>query len=229
MIRRTRGGTLGNILQRCGFFCLFAVATGLFSPSSSFSQESLSPDENRPRKESFEPVINEPEVAVLEVLDGSLVIDFFPESAPEHVSNFKKLARQGFFDGTTFHRVIPGFIVQGGDPNTKDDDRSNDGGGTVGYQIPAEINYHRHVPGTVSMAHPVIPDPKGERASDGSQFFICLSAAPLLDGRYTVFGQVIRGFDLVRRIGEMERDGKNNPLQRIEIKKVSILPERAVK
>jgi peptidyl-prolyl cis-trans isomerase B (cyclophilin B) len=179
--------------------------------------------------ESFEtPPAEEGEVAVLEVLDGRVVIEFYPESAPDHVANFKKLARQGFYNGTAFHRVIPGYLIQGGDPNTKDDDRTNDGEGSVGYRLPAEINHHRHVPGTVSMAFPAIPDPKGDRASDGSQFFICLSPAPLLDGRHTVFGQVSQGFDLLRRIGEMDRDERNNPLDRVEIKKVSILPKRAV-
>lgn len=162
------------------------------------------------------------EMAVIEVMDGNIVIKLFAESAPRTVANFKKLARDGFYEGIAFHRVVPGLLIQAGDPNTRDEDRTNDGLGSIGYQIPPEQNFHRHLKGTVSMALAEVPDPSGELNSDGSQFFICLAPAPFLDGKNTVFGQVVRGFDLVQKISEVERDERNNPLEKIVIQKITI-------
>ncbi len=149
---------------------------------------------------------------------GEIVLEFFPDVAPQHVNNFKKLARAGFYDGITFHRVIPGYIIQGGDPNSRDDDRSNDGLGGPGYTIPAEFNDRPHLRGTLSMARGQDPN------SAGSQFFICLRPAPLLDGKYTVFGQVIKGIDVVDRIANVPRDIRDNPLEPIPMEKVTIVP-----
>jgi len=118
---------------------------------------------------------------------GSFTIELFPEEAPNTVANFKALAARGFYDGLTFHRVIPGFVAQGGDPK-------GNGTGGPGYHIRAEFNSHRHVTGTVAMARGPDPD------SAGSQFYICYGAHPHLDGHYTVFGQVIKGQEVVDRI-----------------------------
>jgi len=151
------------------------------------------------------------EYAVLETKFGRIVISFFPDSAPNHVENFKRLARQGFYNGTTFHRVIPGFIIQGGDPNTKDDDRSNDGYGGPGYSIPAEFNERSHRRGIVSMARGSDPN------SAGSQFFIVVKDSTFLDGQYTIFGQVVEGMNVVDMIANQPRDQNDNPIDRIEM------------
>jgi peptidyl-prolyl cis-trans isomerase B (cyclophilin B) len=156
------------------------------------------------------------EVAVIKTNLGTIMFEFFPEDAPNHVANFKKLAGEGFYDGIYFHRVIPGFMIQAGDPNTKDDDRSNDGIGGPGYTIDAEFNDRPHKRGTVSMAR------KQEPNSAGSQFFICHQAQPGLDGQYTVFGQVVHGMEVVDTIANVERDGRDNPLEPVVMEKVTI-------
>jgi cyclophilin family peptidyl-prolyl cis-trans isomerase len=156
------------------------------------------------------------EVAVIKTNLGTIIFEFFPEDAPNHVANFKKLAGEGFYDGIYFHRVIPGFMIQAGDPNTKDDNRSNDGSGGPGYTIDAEFNDRPHKRGTVSMARRQDPN------SAGSQFFICHQAQPGLDGQYTVFGQVVQGMDVVDKIANAERDNRDNPLEKIVMEKVTI-------
>lgn len=156
------------------------------------------------------------EVALIETNMGIIVMEFFEEDAPNHVANFKKLTREGFYDGVTFHRVIPGFMIQAGCPLTKDDDRTNDGTGGPGYTIDAEFNERPHRRGTLSMARK--PDPN----SAGSQFFICLKPQPGLDGQYTVFGQVIQGMDVVDKIAKVKRDKRDNPIEPVVMEKVTI-------
>lgn len=146
------------------------------------------------------------DVAVLDTNLGKIVISFLPEKAPGHVKNFETLAKKGFYNGTKFHRVIPGFMIQGGDPNSKDDDRSNDGMGGPGYQIKAEFNDVKHERGIVSMARSSDPN------SAGSQFFIMVTKYPSLDGKYTVFGKVVEGMDVVDKIVNLPRDANDNPL-----------------
>lgn len=124
--------------------------------------------------------------ATIETEKGSIIIELFSEDAPNTVRNFAALAGDGFYDGLTFHRVIPGFVAQGGCPN-------GDGTGGPGYTIPCEINPHKHVRGAVSMAH-------AGRDTGGSQFFICFEEQPHLDGEHTVFGQVVSGMDVVDQI-----------------------------
>ena len=133
-------------------------------------------------------------IAVIETNKGTIKFEFFPGEAPKTVENFVKLANEGFYNGTKWHRVVPGFVIQGGDPNSKDDDRSNDGQGGPGYTVAAEFNEHEHLEGTVAMARSQDPD------SAGSQFYICLDAQPSLNGQYTVFGQVTEGLDVVHKI-----------------------------
>lgn len=149
---------------------------------------------------------------------GKIRIRFFDESAPGHVTNFKKLASQKFYDGTTFHRIIPGFMVQGGDPNTKDDDPRNDGMGGPGYSIKAEFNDILHTRGIVSMARSSDPD------SAGSQFFIVVKDSHFLDHKYTAFGKVISDMDVVDRIVKQKRDRRDRPLENIVIESIRIEP-----
>ncbi len=133
------------------------------------------------------------EVAVITTPKGVIKFEFYSDDAPNHVASFIELARVGFYDGTTFHRVEPGFVIQGGDPNTKTGNGAAGTGGP-GYNLKAEFNSRPHLDGTVSMARSQNPD------SAGSQFYICLGAQPFLDGQYTVFGQVLEGMDVVKAI-----------------------------
>lgn len=142
---------------------------------------------------------------------GEIVLRFFQEVAPGHVNNFVKLSRDGFYNGTTFHRVIPGFMIQGGDPNSKNSDRSSHGMGGPGYKVKAEFNSRPHKRGIVSMARANDPD------SAGSQFFICVADANFLDWQYTVFGEVVSGMEVADKIVSMKRDGRDNPLERAEM------------
>ncbi len=129
--------------------------------------------------------------AVLETNKGRIVLSFYPQDAPVTVANFIQLTKAGFYDGIKFHRYEPGFVIQGGDPLSKDDDPSNDGTGGPGYTVPAEFNPRPHLEGTVAMARSDDPH------SAGSQFYICLAPAPFLDGAYTVFGEVREGMNVV--------------------------------
>jgi peptidyl-prolyl cis-trans isomerase B (cyclophilin B) len=143
---------------------------------------------------------------------GEIVLKFYSEIAPNHVNNFCKLAKDAFYDGATFHRVIPGFMIQGGDPNSKNPDRSTHGSGGPGYQVNAEFSDTLHTRGVLSMARAQDPN------SAGSQFFICVADASFLNGQYTAFGEVESGMDLVDRVVGVKRDGNDNPLDRIEMK-----------
>jgi cyclophilin family peptidyl-prolyl cis-trans isomerase len=168
------------------------------------------------------------EVAVIETNQGTVVLRFYDQDAPKTTANFKKLAREGFYDGTTFHRVIPKFVIQGGDPNSKDSDRSNDGQGGPNYTVAAEIK-RLHKRGAVATAR--LPDPANpERRSSGSQFFICLTDLPALDkGGYTVFGEVVEGMDVVDKIAAVRTDTRDNPIEPVIMKKVSIQKRGAAK
>ena len=150
--------------------------------------------------------------AVIETRFGNISLRLFPEVAPGHVENFLKLAHSGFYDGTTFHRVIPDFMIQGGDPNSKNEDRSKHGLGGPGYSIDAEFNDKPHVRGALSMARATDPN------SAGSQFFIVVKQSDFLNKKYTVFGEVISGMEVADQIVSQPRDGRDNPLERIEIK-----------
>jgi len=166
------------------------------------------------------------EVVVFQVPQGIIVAKFFND-APKTVANFKNLVRKGFYDGTTFHRIVPGFVIQGGDPNSKDNDLSNDGmGGEDVPTIPGEFSMaHKHVRGTLSMARKADPN------SATCQFFICLAAAPSLDGKYAAFGQVIQGQEVVDKIAELANDPSvtkgqmgANPGKKAVMQKVTLEP-----
>lgn len=158
------------------------------------------------------------QLVTIETPQGEIKLVLFDDT-PQHKENFLKLAREGFYDGTTFHRVIDGFMIQGGDPNTKDSEPRNDGAGSPGYTVPAEINpAHKHVRGAVAAARQddrVNPS----RASSGSQFYIVENhdGTPMLDGVYTVFGQVVDGLDVVDKIAEQPKDGRDRPLSDIKM------------
>ncbi len=150
--------------------------------------------------------------AIIETNLGTIELKFFPDVAPNHVKNFVDLAKKGFYDGTTFHRVIPGFMIQGGDPNSKNPDKSRHGMGGPGYTVKAEFNDKPHKRGTLSMARAQDPD------SAGSQFFICVADAAFLNKQYTVFGEVIAGMNVVDKIVNQPRDKRDNPNDRVEMK-----------
>lgn len=146
-------------------------------------------------------------IAVIQTNHGRIVVKFFPDHAPGHAENFQKLATEGFYDGVRFHRVIPGFMIQGGDPNTKDQPRHTHGTGGPGYTINAEFNEIPHTPGILSAARTSDPN------SAGSQFFLMHQTSPHLNRQYSVFGQVIEGMDVVETIVALPRDDRDNPLE----------------
>ena len=152
------------------------------------------------------------ELVTISTPQGDIKMVLFDDT-PQHKENFLKLAREGFYNGTTFHRVIPGFMIQGGDPNTKDNDPNNDGTGNPGYTVPAEINpKHTHVHGAVAAAR-MGDQVNPSRASSGSQFYIVenMNGTPQLDGAYTVFGQVVEGLDVVSKIAGQPTGARNRP------------------
>ena len=157
-------------------------------------------------------VVSAQEIAVIETKFGKIEMEFFADKAPGHVKNFKDLAKKGFYDGTIFHRVIPGFMIQGGDPNTKSDDRATHGMGGPGYSINAEFNDTPHKRGILSMARSQDPN------SAGSQFFIVVKKSSFLDGKYTAFGKVLSGMAVADQIVNAPRDRRDNPDERIEMK-----------
>jgi peptidyl-prolyl cis-trans isomerase B (cyclophilin B) len=150
--------------------------------------------------------------AIIKTKFGEIDVKFLPDVAPGHVENFIKLAKSGFYNGTIFHRVIPGFMIQGGDPKTKDPSKKAEyGSGGPGYTIKAEFNDTPHKRGVLSMARTSDPD------SAGSQFFICVENSPFLDGKYTAFGEVVKGMGVADKIVQAPRDPHDNPLDRIEM------------
>ena len=150
-----------------------------------------------------EPVTKD-DIVVMETNRGTMKIKLFPAVAPKHCRNFKKLANSTFYDGTTFHRIIPGFMIQGGDINSRDNNPNNDGEGGPGWSVDAEFNEVLHRRGTLSMARASDPN------SAGSQFFICVEDAPHLDGKYTVFGKVISGMDVIDQIASANTPKREN-------------------
>jgi len=169
------------------------------------------------------------EVAVLKTNKGEMVAEFWPDVAPKTVENFKKLAKEGYYDGTAFHRIIKGFMIQGGDPLTKDASKEDAWGtGDPGYKIKAEFSDKKHVKGVLSMARGNHPD------SAGSQFFVVLDDAPFLDNKYTVFGKLIKGEDVLEKIGNTpvtrSRGGEQSkPTEKIVLESVKIVPADSIK
>jgi peptidyl-prolyl cis-trans isomerase B (cyclophilin B) len=180
-------------------------------------------------KKETSPMTTSNEVAVIKTSEGEMVVQFWTDAAPNTIENFKKLARQGFYDGTIFHRIIKGFMIQGGDPNSKDPAKEDSyGQGGPDYKIKAEFNDHPHDPGVISMARSADPD------SAGSQFFICLAPIHRLDHQYTTFGKLIKGDDVLEKIGNtpVQRNSQgetSKPTKRVVINKIDIVPAGSVK
>ncbi len=179
--------------------------------------------------EEKKPMNSAKEVAVIKTSEGEMVAEFWPEVAPNTVENFKKLARSGFYDGTAFHRIVKGFMIQGGDPLTKDPAKeSRYGTGDPGYKIKAEFNDRSHERGVLSMARSNDPD------SAGSQFFICLANVSRLDHQYTTFGKLIKGDDVLGKIGDVEvtmsgSGERSKPTKRVTVESIKIVPTDSVK
>lgn len=199
--------------MKLSFFGLLLFASGLFGAEATKSQSAANSDE----------------VAIIQTSDGPMVVQFWADAAPRTIENFKKLARSGFYNGTTFHRIVKGFMIQGGDPLTKDPAKESDyGNGGPGYQVKAEFNQHDHVRGVISMAREKDPD------SAGSQFFICLAPVPRLDGKYTTFGKLIKGDDVLTKISEHPvkknpAGEMSQPLDRVVIRSIKIVPASSVR
>jgi len=154
--------------------------------------------------------------AIIKTSFGNIKFNLVPDIAPETVRNFSQLTKSGFYDGTLFHRIIPGFMIQGGDPNTKNPDKSTWGQGGPGYNLKAEFNSRSHLRGIVSMARSTDPD------SAGSQFFIVTSDSTFLDRQYTVFGEVVEGMEVADKIVNLPRDGNDCPKQEAKMLEVTI-------
>ncbi|MEO0292981.1 MAG: peptidylprolyl isomerase [candidate division WOR-3 bacterium] len=153
-------------------------------------------------------------IVVIQTDFGEIQFGLFKEEAPINVENIIKLVKNNFYNGTTFHRVIPKFVIQGGDPNTKDKDPSNDGYGGPGYYVKDEISKNlKHLPGTVALA-------KARDDQNGSQFYICLDTLKYLDGKYTIIGQVIKGMDVVEKIAKVKCDKRDRPIEDVIMRKV---------
>lgn len=208
---------------------MLGCLAGLFlAAAPAFSQdETTTPSPSPAMSTSPSPATNE--VAVIQTSEGEMVAEFWPDVAPNTVENFKKLARQGFYDGTAFHRIVKGFMVQGGDPLTKDPSKeSRWGTGDPGYKVKAEFNKRSHERGVLSMARSSDPD------SAGSQFFICLENVKRLDGQYTTFGKVIKGDDVLGKLGDIETTmsaggEKSKPTKRVAVESIKIVPADSVK
>ena len=203
---------------------LGAFTAIVFAATTALSQDATPKPSMTPSSSS-----NANEVAVIKTSEGEMVAEFWPDVAPKTVENFKKLAREGFYDGTAFHRIVKGFMIQGGDPLTKDPSKeSRWGTGDPGYKIKAEFNDKIHDKGVLSMARSSDPD------SAGSQFFIVLGRAPHLDHQYTGFGKVIKGLDVLTKIGDTEvttsgSGERSKPTKRVSVESVKIVPADSVK
>ena len=207
--------------MKLAFFCCLLI--GSFGLANLRAQDAKQPEEKKPMDSPAK------EVAVLKTSAGEMVAELWPEVAPKTVENFKKLAREGFYDGTAFHRIIKGFMIQGGDPNTKDPSKESSYGiGGPGYSVPAEFNDRPHVRGVLSMARSADPN------SAGSQFFICLGTKSSLDHQYTTFGTLIKGLDVLDKIGDTPvvrspMGEMSKPSTRVALESVKIVPADSVK
>lgn len=207
-----------KLLLHCTLTLLFGVALATAADTNN-----AAPAKPETKKEEAKPAAAK-EVAVIKTSEGEMVLEFWPDVAPGHVENFKKLAKQGFYDGTCFHRVIKGFMIQGGDPNTKDESKKSSWGmGGPGYSIKAEFNDKAHVRGVLSMARSASPD------SGGSQFFICHGDPRFLDKQYTAFGKLIKGDDVLEKIATTPTEPGDRPVKRVNVESIKIVPADSIK
>src|SRR5438046_854512 len=207
-------------MKKFWFSCVLVLSLGL---AIAFGQADKKEAEKKDDKEAKPAKSDAKEVAVIKTTEGEMVVEFWPEVAPKTVENFKTLAKKGFYDGTCFHRVIKGFMIQGGDPLTKDASKEAMWGtGGPGYTIKAEFNDRSHVRGVVSMARSSDPD------SAGSQFFICLADPTTLDHKYTALGRLIKGDDVLGTIAATTTTPPNGREQSIETERVRMVPTNPV-
>ncbi len=200
---------------------LFALAAALLC-GLAVSAEDKAPTKTDKKETPVSNTTNE--VAVIKTVAGDMVIEFWPDVAPKTVENFKTLAKKGFYDGTAFHRIIKGFMVQGGDPLTKDDTKQNRWGtGDPGYKIKAEFNERSHKRGVVSMARSQDPD------SAGSQFFICHGDPSFLDRQYTAFGKLIQGDDVLEKLATTKVGSQDRPDKRQGVESIQIVDRATLK
>jgi peptidyl-prolyl cis-trans isomerase B (cyclophilin B) len=219
-------------------FCAFSLALGFALAQTGEPKKQESKSDAAPAAAEKKNSTTASEVAVIKTSAGDMVIEFWPDVAPKTVENFKTLAKKGFYDGTAFHRVIKGFMIQGGDPLTKDPAmEAKWGTGDPGYKIEAEFSSRPHTRGVISMARngdPIeqtgqLPRPQFANSA-GSQFFICHATAPHLDGRYSAFGKLIKGEDVLDKIADTPvTPGRNKPTTRIEVLTIKIVPADSVK
>lgn len=200
-------------------FCAVGLALGLVTGQAADPNQ-----ETKSKSDSKENTMNTNEVAVIKTTEGDMVIEFWPDVAPKTVENFKTLAKKGFYDGTCFHRVIKGFMIQGGDPLTKDPAKEAMWGtGDPGYKVKAEFNDKHHDRGVISMARSNDPD------SAGSQFFICHGNPHFLDHQYTAFGKLIKGDDVLEKIATTPTHPPDRPNKRMGVESIKIVPADSVK
>jgi peptidyl-prolyl cis-trans isomerase B (cyclophilin B) len=200
---------------------LFALAAALLC-GLAVSAEDTAPTKTDKKETPVSNTTNE--VAVIKTVAGDMVIEFWPDVAPKTVENFKTLAKKGFYDGTAFHRIIKGFMVQGGDPLTKDDTKQNRWGtGDPGYKIKAEFNERSHKRGVISMARSQDPD------SAGSQFFICHGDPSFLDRQYTAFGKLIQGDDVLEKLATTKVGSQDRPDKRQGVESIKIVDRATLK
>lgn len=200
---------------------LFALAAALLC-GLAVSAEDKAPTKTDKKETPVSNTTNE--VAVIKTVAGDMVIEFWPDVAPKTVENFKTLAKKGFYDGTAFHRIIKGFMVQGGDPLTKDDTKQNRWGtGDPGYKIKAEFNERSHKRGVISMARAQDPD------SAGSQFFICHGDPSFLDRQYTAFGKLIQGDDVLEKLATTKVGSQDRPDKRQGVESTQIVDRATLK
>jgi peptidyl-prolyl cis-trans isomerase B (cyclophilin B) len=219
-------------MRLLGTICALGLVLGL---STGFAADAAKGEKGSDTGEKKATPKSNDEVAVMKTSAGEMVIEFWPDVAPKTVENFKNLAKKGFYDGTAFHRIIDGFMIQGGDPQTTNSAAEAKWGmGGPGYSIKGETNTRpdrRHVRGVISMANSGHPD------TAGSQFFICLGPTPQLDGGYTAFGKVIKGDDVLTKLGKSPvkpnpfdpRREVSRPTERVALESVKIVPADSVK
>src|SRR5947208_861814 len=196
-------------MKKFWFSCVMVLSLGL---AIAFGQADKKEAEKKDDKEAKPAKSDAKEVAVIKTTEDEMVVEFWPEVAPKTVENFKKLAKKGFYDGTCFHRVIKGFMIQGGDPNTKDESKKETWGqGGPGRKIKAEFNDKPHVRGVLSMARSNDPN------SAGSQFFICHGDPRFLDKQYTAFGKLIKGDDVLEKIATTPTQPGDRPVKRMNV------------
>ena len=212
-----------NLLTLCALgFTLNLCAVHAAETNSAAAKPTATKTETKEENKTVSANTNE--VAVIKTSEGTMVVEFWPDVAPGHVENFKKLAKQGFYDGTAFHRVIKGFMIQGGDPLTKDEaNQARWGTGDPGYKIKAEFNDKPHTRGVLSMARSNDPN------SAGSQFFICHGDPRFLDHQYTAFGKLIKGDDVLEKIATTPVQPGDRPVKRMNVESVKIVAADSVK